>query len=211
MHPNPLFGMGPYLTLDDGGSCRGQFFDTIFERTVSRDRQGRVDFGLVGAIRAPVDEARDDWAASSQGQHGAARGRPCGSAKKGNKDPWNVTNVLINEQCGDPVSGQRTNHLLPRRWPAKNDFGAETAPQSGYQPVEAGIVEPTGGGSQGDVRNRQPGAEKLPGATVACGEDDSTPDLEGFEEILGGNAISRWVRIRFRLRGNRAMAVRPRV
>jgi hypothetical protein len=30
--------MGPYLTLDDGGSCRGQFFDTIFERTVSRDR-----------------------------------------------------------------------------------------------------------------------------------------------------------------------------
>jgi hypothetical protein len=144
-----------------------------------------VDLGLVSAVGTPVDEARDDRAASSQGQHGAARGRPCGSAKKGNKDSWNVTNVLIDEQCGDPVPGQGTNHLLPCRRPAENDLGAESASQSAYQPVEAGIVEPTGGGRQGDFRNRQPGAEKLPGATVACGENDSTPDLEGFEEILG--------------------------
>jgi hypothetical protein len=184
MHPNPLFGMSPYLTLDDGGGCRGQFFDTVLERTVNRDRQGRMDLGLVSAVGASVDKTRDDRAASSYRQHGAARGRPCGSPEKGNKDPWNVTNVLIDEQSGDPVPGQRTNHLLPCRRPAENDFGAESASQSRYQLVEAGIVEPAGGGRQGDARNRQPGAEDLPGAAVAGGEDDATSALEGFEEIL---------------------------
>jgi len=144
-----------------------------------------VDFGLVSAVGASVDETRDDRAASSYGQHGATRGCPCGSPEKGNKDPWNVTNVLIYEQGGDPVPGQRANHLLPSRRAAEDDFGAESASQSGDQLIDAGIVESSRGGSQGDARNRQPGAEKLPGAAVACGEDGATSALESFKEILG--------------------------
>jgi hypothetical protein len=184
MHPDRLFGMGPYLTLDDGGRCRGQFFDTVLERTVGRDRQRRVDFGLVSTVGASVDEARDDGASSSYGQQGSTRGRPGRSAEEGNKDPWNITNVLIDQQGGNPVPRQRTNHLLPGRRSAEDDLGTEAAPQVEYQPVDPGIVELSGGGCQGDARNRQPGAEKLPGAAVARGEDDATPALEGFEEIF---------------------------
>jgi len=143
-----------------------------------------VDFGHVSAVGASVDEARDDRAASSYRQHGSARGRPYGSPEKGNKDPWNVTNVLIYEQGGDPVPGQRANHLLPSRRAAEDDFGAESASQSGDQLIDAGIVESSRGGSQGDARNRQPGAEKLPGAAVPGGEDDATSALESSEEIL---------------------------
>jgi len=184
MHPDPLFGMGPYLTLDDGGRCRGQFFDTVLERTVGRDWQRRMDFGNVSAVGAPVDEARDDRATSSYRQHGAARRRPCGSPEKGNKDPWNVTNVLIDEECGDPVPGQRSDHLLPCRRPAENDLGSESTSHCVDQPVEARIIEPASGGRQGYARNRQPGAEKLPGAAVPGSEDDATPALESSEEIL---------------------------
>jgi hypothetical protein len=31
MHPNPLLGVGAYLTLDDGGRRGGQLFDPVLE------------------------------------------------------------------------------------------------------------------------------------------------------------------------------------
>ena len=154
MHPDPLFGMGPYLTLDDGCGCSGQFFDPVLERTANWNRQGRVDLSLVGPVGAPVDESRDDRAASTYGQHGAARGRPGGLAEKGNKDPGNATNVLIDEKGGYPVSGQCPNHLLSGCRPAENDLGSESTSHSGDQSVEAGIIEPAGCGCQGYARNR---------------------------------------------------------
>ena len=154
MHPDPLFGMGPDLTLYDGGCCRGQFFDSVLEGTVGRDRQRRMDLGLVSAVGAPMDEARDDRAASSYGQHGAARRRPGGSAEEGDKDPWNVTNVLIDEKGGYPVSGQCPNHLLSGCRPAENDLGSESTSHRGDQSVEARIIEPAGCGCQGYARNR---------------------------------------------------------
>jgi hypothetical protein len=177
--------MGPYLTLDDGGGCRGQFFDPVLERTANWNRHGRVDFSFVASVGASVDEPRDDRAASSYRQQGATRGRPGGSAEKRNKDSRNATNVLIDEKGGYPVSSQCSNHLLPGCRPAENDLCSESSSHCGDQPVEVGIVEPASGGGQGYARNWQPGAEKLPGAAVAGGENDATSAFESFEEILG--------------------------
>ena len=185
MHPHPLFRMGPYLTLDDGSGCCGQFFDPVLERTADWNRQGRVDFGFVGSIGTSMDEAGDDRAASTYCQHCATRRRPSGSAEKRDKDPRNAANVLINEKGGDPVSGQCSNHLFAGCRPAKYDLGSESTSHCRDQPVESRIVEPASGGRQGYARNRQTGAEKFPGSAVAGGEDDATTALESFEEILG--------------------------
>ena len=154
MHPDPLFGMGPYLTLDDSCGCSGQFFDPVLERTANWNRQGRVDLSLVGPVGAPVDESRDDRAASTYSQHGAARGRPGWLAEKGNEDPGNATNVLIDEKGGYTVSGQCPNHLLSGCRPAENDLGSESTSHCSDQPVEARIIEPASGGRQGYARNR---------------------------------------------------------
>ena len=184
MHPNPLLGMGAYLTFDGCGRRGGQLFDAILEGSIDRDRQGRVNFGLVSAVGTSVDKARDNRAASSYGEHGAAGRRPGGSAEEGNEDSRDVTDVLIDEKGGDPVSGQRTDHLLPGRRPADNDLRAESAAQICDQLVEVGIIELSRSSGQGDARDWQPGAENLPGAAVAGRENDAATVFEGFEEIF---------------------------
>ena len=184
MHPHPLFGISPHLAFDDCSRRGGELQDPVLERTVSRDRQGRMDFGFMGAVSPSVDESRDDRTPSPNRKHGATRGRPGGSAEKWNKDARDVTNVLIDEERGNSVRGQGTNHLLSGSRASEDDLGPEAAPQSGYEAVDPGIVEPSRGGCQWDARNWQPGAENLPGAAMAGGENDPTPSLEGLEEIL---------------------------
>ncbi len=178
--------------LFDRGSCRGgQLMDSVFHRPFCGHWEGRVDLDEVAPVRSAVYEGGDHWTTGHEGEAGCAGGCPRFSPEKGDEDPGEVANVLVDQQPIDLIGFEACKELAARVFAAMNDFAAESRSEVCGDGVDPRVVHLAHRNAYWDACDSQHGVEQLPISGVPCDHHRSLPGLQGPEEVFFASDVAQ--------------------